>query len=329
MLERQSFFVINGVAEDLAPIYINDMAIERCNSYVYLGSPFTCDGAVNSSVKEHAKSKLCHVIKFVSFIKKNNDVPFIVKRRVFDAALMSSLLYGCESWVGADLRPVIKLYNWAIKELLGVRKSTPNIVCYAEVGYSSLPDLVRLRQHKFFSKMRFERNNMDDDPLNFAMNIILSMNTPVAKLVQNMTRTNVPNITTLISNVQETVRNSEGSRYVVYREINPEIEVHQIYKCKHSINDRFRISFTRLRLSGHNLAIETGRWNRRGRGRLPIEERLCECGLVQTEKHVIECCPKTQQLRNKFGIRTLSELFSDIDNSVQCKFIHAVLEMYD
>ena len=107
--------------------------------------------------------------------------------------------------------------------------------------------------------MRFERNNMDDDPLNFAMNIILSMNTPVAKLVQNMTGTNVPNIATLISNVQETVRNSEGSRYVVYREINPEIEVHQIYKCKHSINDRFRISFTRLRLSGHNLAIETGR----------------------------------------------------------------------
>ena len=88
MLERQSFFVINGVAEDLAPIYINDMAIERCNCYVYLGSPFTCDGAVNSSVKEHAKSKLCHVIKFVSYIKKNNDVPFIVKRRVFDAALV-------------------------------------------------------------------------------------------------------------------------------------------------------------------------------------------------------------------------------------------------
>ena len=64
------------------------------------------------------------------------------------------MLYGCESWVGADLRPVTKLYNWAIKELLGVRKSTPNIVCYAELGYSSLPDLVKIRQHKFFSKMR-------------------------------------------------------------------------------------------------------------------------------------------------------------------------------
>ena len=37
-----------------------------------------------------------HVLKFVSFIKKNNDVPFRVKQEVFDAALMSSLIYGWE-----------------------------------------------------------------------------------------------------------------------------------------------------------------------------------------------------------------------------------------
>ena len=235
-----------------------------------MGSPFTCDGAVNSSVKQHAKSKLCHVIKFVSFIKKNNDVPFIVKRRVFDAALMSSLLYGWESWVGADLRPVIKLYNWAIKELLEVRKSTSNIVCYAELGYSSLPDLVRLRQHKFFSKMWAERNNMNDDPLNFAMNTVISMNTHVGRSVQNMIRADLPSMTSLINNVHEAVRTSNGSRCEVYREINPDIEVHRIYKDKHAINYLYRVSFTSFWLSGHSLAIETGKWNRR----FLTEERL-------------------------------------------------------
>ncbi|MPC43274.1 hypothetical protein E2C01_036917 [Portunus trituberculatus] len=34
------------------------------------------------------------------------------------------------------------------------------------------------------------------------------------------------------------------------------------------------MSFTKLRLSGHNLAIVTGLCNRRGRGRVPVEERL-------------------------------------------------------
>ena len=117
---------------------MNGLTISHCSMYIYLGSPFTSDGSVSSALRAHAKMKLSHIIKFVAFVKRNNDVPYIVKRRVFDAALMSTLLYGCESWLGADLKPVIKLYNWAIKTLLGVRKSTPNDTCYAEVGCPSL-----------------------------------------------------------------------------------------------------------------------------------------------------------------------------------------------
>lgn len=37
------------------------------------------DGSVSSAIKVHAKSKTGHVLKFVSFIKKNNDIPFVVK----------------------------------------------------------------------------------------------------------------------------------------------------------------------------------------------------------------------------------------------------------
>ncbi len=109
---KTKFFVINDEAGDAAPFRVGQLVVAHCDSYVYLGSPFTCDGSVSSAVKLHAKNKLCHVLKFVSFLRKNNDIPFIVKKRVFDAVLMSSLLYGCESWVGADLRPVVKLYNW-------------------------------------------------------------------------------------------------------------------------------------------------------------------------------------------------------------------------
>ena len=81
---------------------------------------------MSAAVKLHAHNKLCQVSKFVSIIRKNNDVPFIVKKRLFDAAQISALLYGCESWVGADVKPIIKLYNWCMKELLGVRRATVN-----------------------------------------------------------------------------------------------------------------------------------------------------------------------------------------------------------
>ena len=54
----------------------------------------------------------------------------MVKKNESDAALMSSLIYGCESWMAADMKPMVKLYNWCLKKLLGVRKSNCNDVCY-------------------------------------------------------------------------------------------------------------------------------------------------------------------------------------------------------
>ncbi len=83
---------------------MNDVVNEHCLSYIYLGSLFTNDGSVSSTVKTPVTAKLCHVLKNVSFVRKNNDLPFIVKRRVFKAVLMSSILYGCESWVNADYK---------------------------------------------------------------------------------------------------------------------------------------------------------------------------------------------------------------------------------
>lgn len=150
---KTKFFVLNGGEGDAKALRVGDLVIEKCDKYIYLGSPFTADGSPSSAVKAHAIAKMPHVLKFVSFIKKNNDIPYFVKRRVFDAALMSSILYGCESWLNADLKPMIKLYNWCLKELLGVRKKTCNDLCYVEAGYSPLQHLVQYKQHKFVKNM--------------------------------------------------------------------------------------------------------------------------------------------------------------------------------
>ncbi len=326
--EKTKFFVISGGPGDAEPLRVDGLEVQHCTSYTYLGSPFTCDGSVSSAVKVHAQNKLCHVLKFVSFIRKNNDTPFIVKRRVFDAALVSALLYGCESWVCADIKPVVKLYNWAIKELLGVRKTTANLVCYAELGYPSLPDLIMYRQHKFYHNVWSQRRDLTDDPLSFAIKTAITLNTPAGKLVSRMTRDNIPHMSTLVRNVHDAIAGSHTSRCIIYKTINPRYVTHSIYSERHTINDRHRISFTRFRVSGHSLAIETGRWNRRGRGRLPVEERLCECGNVQSEQHVLETCPRTQRIRDMYGFSTLHQVFSVFTNSVMCRIIHEILNTY-
>ncbi len=113
--DKTKFFVINGEDGDAGTIHVNRLAIEHCRCYSYLGSPFTNDGSVSLAVKAHPAAKLCHVLKYVSFVTKNKDLPLVVKCRVFEATLMSAALYGCESWVNGDYKPVTKLYNWALK----------------------------------------------------------------------------------------------------------------------------------------------------------------------------------------------------------------------
>lgn len=328
-VEKTKFFVINGEDGDREPLCVGNFIVEHCDSYMYLGSPFTCDGSISSSVKEHEKKKICQVLKFVSFVSKNNTVPFTVKRRVFEAALTSSLLFGCESWIGADTKPVIKLYHWAMKTLLGVRKNTSNLVCYAELGYPTLSDLLQHKQHKFLHKLWQERSGMADDPFCLVVSSVRTIRTQVAKIVNKYTRDNVSNLSVLVGNVHRAIMTSQTSRCIVYRGINPSMAVHEVYRTRHTINDLHRVSFTRFRVSGHSLAVETGRWNRRGRGRLPLEERLCSCGAIQTERHVVEICPVSQRIRNDFSVNSLEELFSGNVSSVEvCKFVYEMLRLY-
>ncbi len=64
------------------------------------------------------------------------------KKKVFDAAVISALLYSCESWLHNNLKRVEKEYNKLIKCLMGVRKNT-------RTGINSIYDVVADRRYRF------------------------------------------------------------------------------------------------------------------------------------------------------------------------------------
>ena len=222
---------------------------------------------------------------------------------------MSSVLYGCESWLNADLRPIAKLYHWGIKSLLSVRGTTCNDLCYIELGYPSVQDIVKSKQRKFFKKLCSERADMVDDPFMFTFNLVSGQRYNTQRYVIGLVD-DVDDLQVGMDRIKESIFASQSSRRRTYLEFNPSISVHSIYTSKHNILERDRISFTRFRISSHSLAVEVGRWSRRGRGRLPLEERLCQCGEVQTELHVAHHCILTQHIRDMYNFALLSELFS-------------------
>ena len=77
---KTKLMVINGDVDDRQPICIEGLTIQHCDKYIYLGSPFTSDGLLSTAVKSHVQEKMIHFYKFISFLNKNNDLPFLIKK---------------------------------------------------------------------------------------------------------------------------------------------------------------------------------------------------------------------------------------------------------
>ena len=326
---KTRFFVINGNDEDKVTMHAGEVSVNICDHYTYLGSIFTADGSTSTAIKIHAQSKTCHALKFISFINKNCDIPFHIKAKVFHAAFVSTMLYGCESWLNGDMKPVHKLYMWCIKQLLGVRKTTCNDLCLIELDYPPLKALVMSRQRKFFSDVWRERGAMLDDPLSHAIRIVLRNTGPTAHFVRDLINENTDDVQVAMDNIKVKVRSSESNRMSMYLSVNPGLCGHEIYKNKTKINEWERVSWTRFRVSAHSLAVEKGRWSRRGRGHLPMEERLCSCGQVQSERHVVMECPRTQNIRQECNVSSFDNLLLERTDYVEvCSIIHRILNEY-
>jgi len=74
---KTKFMVINGTRCDELPLVSGSLIIvDACDSYTYVGSIFTQDGNIGTSLKLHLAAKQAHVMKFISFVSKNVDLPF-------------------------------------------------------------------------------------------------------------------------------------------------------------------------------------------------------------------------------------------------------------
>ena len=280
---------MNGNETDRGDIDFHDIVVKHCSRYVYLGSIFTADGILISSLKEHCADKQKHFHILVMFLKTNCDVPFTVKRKVVDAAYNAAILYSCESWLGASCIVMNTMYMGGIKALLGVRTTTENDLCLAELGQASRKAFVKQRQYTFLRKLLAERQNMNDDPFMFVLSLTRRENRKMSKWFDDL-MSGDDFVKRDSERLHDIIRTSQKTKYVTYMGINPNLMVHNVYSHAvlgdELIPEVYRISFSRMRLSSHRLRIEAGRWSR-----LPREARLCPCGQIQEECHVLWDCP--------------------------------------
>lgn len=325
--KKTKFFVINGDENDRQSLNSGGVQVQYCNQYLYLGAWFTDAAHTNTVTALHHTASEAIVNKFAIFCASNTLMPFVYKKKVFDAAVTSALLYSCESWFSNNLKSVEKQYNKLIKCLMGVRKNTSVNLCMIEAGINPLNKLVADRRYKFITLA----DQMDRDiPFHYIYNLCREENTPGYRFLEQVrSRNRNPDE---LDHVKQTVREkapgaTKLTTYITY--MNPSLTVHPIYSTTQYVPDYKREAFTRLRLMSHSLRIEVGRWSR-----TPRDQRVCPCDgtHIQTEEHALLHCPLSAQHRNDhphITYDTLQAMFTDNTHLEEvCDYVYAVLKFY-
>ena len=151
--------------------------------------------------------------------------------------------------------------------------------------------------------MLAERAGMSDDPLMFAINLTHEGNKRMSTYINKLTEDGDIIGDDARRRLGTICADRESTRAVTYLDMNPGLSSHSVYSPDSVLEDDLRIPFTRLRVSSHRLRIETGRW---ARPAIDRERRLCTCGAVQTEEHVVVECPLVQHLREKYSLGAIN-----------------------
>ena len=216
------------------------------------------------------------------------------------------------------------LYIGAVKSLLGVRETTRSDTVLIEAGMPSLSEMIR-RKTAAFSKKELLGMHEDETPLRRIYKICEQKQTNGYTFLKKLISHNTERILT----ISEKFENESGSKAMIYKEINPQLKVHPVYKSKEYIIERERLVFTRFRLSSHHLKVETVRW-----ARIDPDERVCGCGLgVENESHVLLDCPKTEEIRARCNVnrevyRDLAGLMKEMENGELVGFVYKCMQIF-
>ena len=321
---KTNLLVINGNRKDREDFVCGEVTVKHATSYIYLGSPFTEDGRMSTILKMHLKTRVADLNKFKIFCKVNATMPYVYKKKVLLAAIISSLLYSSESWFEAQLKTLEQMYVGALKALLGVRETTRTDVILIETGMPTLKELISLRTVRFMKKNI--RSDKDDTPLAKAYKMCEEKGTSGYRYIKRLLDSPEKEF---LQELKQKFLNETGTKAMTYKEMNPELRVHNVYESTTYIDERKRTVFSKFRVSSHSLRIETGRWSRVAR-----EERMCDCERsVQNEEHVVFDCEKTEEIRCKYGINRdvyhcIGVMMDQHDAAQLVDFIDECMKMY-
>ena len=238
---------------------------------------------------------------------------------LFNSLVNSILCYACELWGFAEAKAIETLHLKYLKQILKVKKNTPNCIIYRECNVYPLYITRIIRILNFWLKLL----NLDDNnPLK--MSYIISTGLYNANHINKNTpyswafRVKYILYSNGFGYVWENQKNGVNKHFIYtfkkrlidsfWQSNNADIDAlsqNRLYRhltlescfyLKALPNNFVRIAITRLRLGSHHLNIERGRWTN-----TVLAQRKCTlCDDLEDEYHFVVTCVKFQYLRIKY-----------------------------
>ena len=158
-ISKCEFIVINGDDTDRQPFVFGNESIKNVPYITLLGSHLSQSGKLEDDLKQHMAKRYLAVHKFYNFIRANKLAPIVVKLKVPQACVTSSLLYNCETFGSKIPKSLESVYYSLIKCCLGVRPNTPNKLVLLESGLPTLESQIKCRQFSFYQRFMSNLEN--------------------------------------------------------------------------------------------------------------------------------------------------------------------------
>ena len=313
--------------------------IEIVSNFNYLGIVMSSGGSLIPATNT-LYGKATRAMNSLFCITKDMDVPINVMFKLFDAYVLSILNYNCEVWGFIAATNIERIHRKICKRLLNVKLSTNSMSLYAEVGQFPLYIGRYLRIIKYFLKLHQKKQgncilttviNMQRLEIETQNNTV-NWSSKVRKMLNQTGFTDVwlfPEsviIESFIPLLKTRLRDQYVSEWrvnvdsstslILYKELKPVFE-RSLYLDVID-NKKHRNIIAKIRLSSHNLLIETGRHYSISRNERKCA--LCNLNDLEDEYHFILKCPfyleeRTKYISSYFSVRPSMHKFLTLLNS--------------
>ena len=321
---------------------IKDKVIENVKDFKYLGITINRKNGTFTPTLSDLSIKASRALYAIY-----SRVPFkrIATRtmlKLFETCIIPILLYGSEVWAPYmnysytkwEYTPIEKIHSQFLKRILGVNRSTTNILARAEFGRNPLMAQILTRNMNY---IKYLENKDETALVKQAFNLELTKSnsrTTICQLPIEHKASLEHHINTNDILRVNKVKQSKAIFEVFNTLWLQQIPLYTKSNTYHTFKDRLkfedylvqitdrklRVIYTKFRLSDHSLFIEEGR---RRRPKVPRELRICElCSQgIEDETHFLLICNKLHQMREDFLESITSKIpsFSRLTN--QQKFI--------